>query len=57
MKRDYITPAVLRQETIQLEKDFLTESVSEKNNSIESKGQDVMQYDASAVTFNHTWED
>lgn len=57
MKVMYIAPSVLKQVTVMLEGNLLAASLAEKVSGVESKGQDLVIHDASAVTFNHTWED
>ena len=54
-KMKYTPPAVLRERTIFVEESILVGSFADKTR-IESKGQDVEQYDFSDDSFNHTWE-
>ena len=58
MKRlKYKAPAILGSMTLSLQESILTGSVTDKV-SVESKGQDVVQYNFSDSSneFNHTWE-
>ena len=56
-KKKYSPPAVLRETAVFVEESILTGSIVNKT-EIESKGQDVVQYDYSddSKNFNHTWE-
>ena len=56
-KKMYEAPSVLKQMTVMLEGNLLAASLAEKVSGVESKGQALVIHDASAVTFNHTWED
>ena len=58
MKKSYIAPSVMRQTDVCLESAMLVASVVNKVTTIESKGQEVVQYnfDSPGNTFNHTWE-
>lgn len=57
MKKLYLAPSVLRKVALWLEEGILTASVVNKIEAVESKGQDVVQYDFNTgSTFNHTWE-
>lgn len=53
----YHSPVVLRQVDICPQNSLLAASIVDKL-TVESKGQDVVNYDyeASGNTFNHTWE-
>lgn len=54
-KKKYTAPAILRDKTVFVEESILVGSFADKT-SIESKGQDVVQYDFSDDSFNHEWE-
>ena len=57
-KLPYSAPRVLEKVSVFLDREILVASVVDKVPTIESKGQDIVQYDYSdpSNNFNHTWE-
>ena len=56
-KMSYISPAVRKRVSVELETSILTGSVVTKSSSIQTTGQDVVEYDFSdGSTFNSVWE-
>ena len=56
--RHYQTPTVLKEVTVQLERDFLAKSIVDESMLIYSDGQELEQVDASSEDFdwNNNWE-
>ena len=55
-KKQYVSPAILREVPLQLENPLLAGSVVNQQTTIETAGQQVEQRDFSTSGFNQVWE-
>ena len=52
----YITPAVIKRVSVELESPILAGSVVTKDSKISTTGQEVVTHDFSDSSFNQVWE-
>ena len=52
----YITPAVIKRVSVELESPVLAGSVVTKDSQIQTTGQEVETHDFSGSSFNQVWE-
>ncbi|MBR5176815.1 MAG: hypothetical protein IKW89_12945 [Bacteroidales bacterium] len=55
-KKNYGTPCVLKQVTVQLEASFLQGSVVEKRLKVETAGHETKEHDFNETGFNTEWK-
>ena len=54
-KEKYLSPVIKERVSLFLEGQILTGSVVNKDTSVQTKGQEVVQYDFSTSGFNSSW--